>query len=195
MNISLTKESPFAERKSRPTPRTLEDLKKLNPRTAAVILGGALARRKMRDRAKLGLVLILVSGITVFFSTPSEAQRCYTVRNTQGMIVYQSLSPPVDITLPYKDEIELLFPGGYMDVEHVFKACGKFTQKKAPMEPEALQIDVFGDVGVATFVLHSRFEASAGQVEKREKGTLVFFRDFGSWKFVHEHFSAIPAGH
>jgi len=43
---------PNAEGQLRPTPRTLEDLKKLNPRTAAVILGGALARRRAKD-AKL----------------------------------------------------------------------------------------------------------------------------------------------
>lgn len=36
----------------KPTPKTLQDLKTLNPITQAVILGGALARRKAKD-AKL----------------------------------------------------------------------------------------------------------------------------------------------
>ena len=52
MKSTGAKTPPFPEGQSRPTPRTLEDLKSLNPRTAAVILGGALARRKAND-AKL----------------------------------------------------------------------------------------------------------------------------------------------
>ena len=49
MKPSQTNASPFPDGQSRPTPRTFEDLKRLNPRTAAVILGGALARRKTKD--------------------------------------------------------------------------------------------------------------------------------------------------
>ena len=44
--------SPFPEGQSRPTPKTFEDLKKLNPITQAVILGKAIAMHKAKD-AKL----------------------------------------------------------------------------------------------------------------------------------------------
>ena len=47
-----TNASPVAEYRSRPTPMTFEELRKLNPKTQAVILGGAIARRKAKD-AKL----------------------------------------------------------------------------------------------------------------------------------------------
>ena len=58
------------------------------------------------------------------------------------------------------------------------------------MEAESLQINVFGDFGVATFILHSQFRASAGPAERREQGSLVFVRNLGEWKIVHEHFAA-----
>lgn len=57
------------------------------------------------------------------------------------------------------------------------------------MQAEDLKIDRFGDVGIATFILHSRFEASAGQLERKERATLVFVKDHGAWKIAHEHFS------
>ena len=52
MKTSQTKAAPFPEGQSRPTPTTLDDLKKLNPITQAVILGKAIAMHKAKD-AKL----------------------------------------------------------------------------------------------------------------------------------------------
>ena len=52
MKPSQTKAAPFPEGQSRPRPTTLDDLKKLNPITQAVILGKAIAMHKAKD-AKL----------------------------------------------------------------------------------------------------------------------------------------------
>ena len=52
MKLSQTNASPFPEGQSLPAPKTLQDLKKLHPRTQAVILGKAIAMRKAKD-AKL----------------------------------------------------------------------------------------------------------------------------------------------
>ncbi len=57
------------------------------------------------------------------------------------------------------------------------------------MQAEDLKIDLFGDVGIATFILHSHFKASAGLIERKERATLVFVKDHGAWKIAHEHFS------
>ncbi len=57
------------------------------------------------------------------------------------------------------------------------------------MQADELKIDVFGDVGIATFVLNSRFKAGGGPIERQERGTLVFVKDHGAWKIAHEHFS------
>jgi ketosteroid isomerase-like protein len=55
---------------------------------------------------------------------------------------------------------------------------------------ENLKIDVFQNVGVATFILQYSFAIGAETVERDAKGTLVLVNDNGSWKIVHEHFSA-----
>jgi len=55
---------------------------------------------------------------------------------------------------------------------------------------ENLKIDVFQDVGVATFILQYSFEAGTETIAREAKGTLVLVNDRGSWKIVHEHFSA-----
>jgi ketosteroid isomerase-like protein len=59
------------------------------------------------------------------------------------------------------------------------------------MRADDLKIDLFGDVGVATFILNSSFRAGAKTVEKTDRGTLVFVKEHGSWKITHEHFSSI----
>jgi ketosteroid isomerase-like protein len=57
------------------------------------------------------------------------------------------------------------------------------------MQATDLKIDVFGDVGIATFVLNSRFKAGGDPIERQERATLVFVKDHGAWKIAHEHFS------
>ena len=54
---------------------------------------------------------------------------------------------------------------------------------------ENLKIDVFQNVGIATFILQYSFAVGTETVEREAKGTLVLVNDSGSWKIVHEHFS------
>lgn len=61
------------------------------------------------------------------------------------------------------------------------------------MQAEELKADVFGNVAVATFILHSSFKVAADTIEKKERGTLVFVKEQGEWKITHEHFSPIAA--
>ncbi len=58
------------------------------------------------------------------------------------------------------------------------------------MRAEQVQIDVFSDVGIATFLLKYSFKAGTNTVERQAHSTLVFVNDQGSWKIAHEHLSA-----
>ena len=64
------------------------------------------------------------------------------------------------------------------------------------LRTEDLQIDVFHDTAVATFTMvatmggTSSASPTSTPITKRERGTLVFVKHQGSWKIVHEHFSA-----
>lgn len=58
------------------------------------------------------------------------------------------------------------------------------------LRAEDLQIDVFQDSAVATFTMVATIPSGTGAVTKHERGTLVFVKHEGSWKIVHEHFSA-----
>jgi ketosteroid isomerase-like protein len=60
------------------------------------------------------------------------------------------------------------------------------------MRTENLKIDVFGDVGVATFIMHSDFRAGTNTFHQKARGTLIFVNDRGFWKITHEHFSSPP---
>jgi ketosteroid isomerase-like protein len=60
------------------------------------------------------------------------------------------------------------------------------------MRAEALKIDVFGNVGIATFILDFSFESGGRTVRKRDRSTLVFVREGGEWRIAHEHLSSIP---
>jgi ketosteroid isomerase-like protein len=58
------------------------------------------------------------------------------------------------------------------------------------MKTDDLKIDVFGNVGIATFVLDYSFNRTNGTVGRRVLSTLVFVKDHGEWKITHEHLSA-----
>ena len=62
------------------------------------------------------------------------------------------------------------------------------------MRADGLKIDVFGKVGVATFVLNYSFKVGEETVEKQAKTTMVFVKEGGEWKIAHEHLSGIGGG-
>ena len=61
------------------------------------------------------------------------------------------------------------------------------------MQVDLLKIDVFGNVGIATFDLKYGFKAASGRIEKSAHATMVFVKETGAWKIAHEHLSALKA--
>jgi ketosteroid isomerase-like protein len=59
------------------------------------------------------------------------------------------------------------------------------------MRAEALKVDVFGAVGIATFILDYKFEAGGSTVSRRDRTTLVFVKVDEEWKITHEHLSPV----
>jgi ketosteroid isomerase-like protein len=59
------------------------------------------------------------------------------------------------------------------------------------MRAEALKIDVFGPVGIATFILEASFESGGTTVRRKDRSTLVFVKEGVDWKIAHEHSSPI----
>jgi ketosteroid isomerase-like protein len=59
------------------------------------------------------------------------------------------------------------------------------------MRAEDLKIDVFGDVGIATFILDFSFNSGGQAIQRKERTTLVFVKESGTWKIAHEHLSPI----
>lgn len=59
------------------------------------------------------------------------------------------------------------------------------------MQADMLQIEVFGTVGIATFILDYSFDLNGETIHKKDRSTLVFVLDRGEWKIAHEHLSPI----
>jgi ketosteroid isomerase-like protein len=59
------------------------------------------------------------------------------------------------------------------------------------MRADAVKIDIFDNVGIATFILDYSFDVGGEAVQKKERTTLVFVRERGAWKIAHEHLSPI----
>jgi ketosteroid isomerase-like protein len=57
-----------------------------------------------------------------------------------------------------------------------------------------LKVDVFGAVAVATFLM--RYDADTGKekMSGADRSTIVFVKDHGAWKIVHEHHSPYKTG-
>jgi len=63
--------------------------------------------------------------------------------------------------------------------------------KGLKMRADGLKIDIFDNVGIATFILDYSFDSGGEVVRRRERSTLVFVRERGAWKIAHEHLSPI----
>ncbi len=57
----------------------------------------------------------------------------------------------------------------------------------ASYEIRDLKIDVFGDVGIATYYPEVSFIRDGEKIESSGRQTLVFLRADSGWKVVHEH--------
>ena len=54
-------------------------------------------------------------------------------------------------------------------------------------EIKDLKIDVFGDIGIATFYPHVSFEQDGEEKTGSARQTLVFLKTSEGWKIIHEH--------
>ncbi len=68
---------------------------------------------------------------------------------------------------------------------------GLGAAKDLKMRAEALKVDVFDNVGIATFILDYSFDSGGQAVHRRDRSTLVFVKEGGAWKIAHEHLSPI----
>jgi len=68
---------------------------------------------------------------------------------------------------------------------------GLGSSKGLKMRADDLKIDVFGNIGIATFILDYSFDSGVAVVHRKERSTLVFVEDGGAWKITHEHLSPI----
>ena len=59
------------------------------------------------------------------------------------------------------------------------------------MRADGLKIDVFGRVGIATFILDASFDSGGTTVRRKDRSTLVLVKESGDWKITHEHSSPI----
>lgn len=59
------------------------------------------------------------------------------------------------------------------------------------MRADALKIDVFGNVGIATFILDYSFDSGGEIKHAKERTTMIFVKEDGSWRIAHEHSSPI----
>ncbi|HEY4991093.1 MAG TPA: nuclear transport factor 2 family protein [Nakamurella sp.] len=54
-----------------------------------------------------------------------------------------------------------------------------------------LAVNIFGDVGIATFNGHFTGMMNGSPAELRQRATMVFVSAGDGWKLVHEHFSPL----
>jgi ketosteroid isomerase-like protein len=63
-----------------------------------------------------------------------------------------------------------------------FGSISKYRQ-----EVKDLKIDVFGDIGIATYYPHVSFIRNGEKINSSGRQTFVFLKTDNGWKIVHEH--------
>lgn len=58
---------------------------------------------------------------------------------------------------------------------------------------EHLRVDILEPLAIATFVIPYTASFGDDSIETAVRATLVFTRSEGTWKIVHEHFSAVAS--
>jgi ketosteroid isomerase-like protein len=61
------------------------------------------------------------------------------------------------------------------------------------MQAEDLDIEIFDGTAICAFLLDYSFKTATDTIQRKARATLVFAKDHGHWKIVHEHLSAPPA--
>jgi len=69
---------------------------------------------------------------------------------------------------------------------------GLSTANDLHMQADDLNIAVFDNTGISTFILSYSFKAGAVTMQRKVRSTLVFVKDHGGWRIVHEHLSPLP---
>ena len=59
------------------------------------------------------------------------------------------------------------------------------------MHAQQLKIDVFGKVGIATFILDYSYDSRGGAIYRKDRSTIVFVKEGGNWKITHEHLTPV----
>ncbi len=77
------------------------------------------------------------------------------------------------------------------DVEQTIKSETEhfLSIKEANLIIEDLKIDIFDDVGIATFYNNFSFIKNDNRVQGKGRVTLAFLRTEEGWKIIHEHSS------
>jgi ketosteroid isomerase-like protein len=65
------------------------------------------------------------------------------------------------------------------------------TMTNFEYELQDLRVDIIGPVAIATFVIPYEIAFGEESIATAERSTLVFAKDEGKWKIVHEHFSPV----
>jgi len=59
------------------------------------------------------------------------------------------------------------------------------------LQAEFLKIDLFGDVAITTCILDATFTVGDKPIHVKDRTTLIFVKEDGTWKIAHEHISPI----
>ena len=88
-----------------------------------------------------------------------------------------------------------LFKNGAPREDAAANAAGEramFSVLEGPeVDMRELVVNIFGDVGIATFNGHFTGMMNGSPTELRQQATMVFVSSGDEWKLVHEHFSPL----
>lgn len=86
---------------------------------------------------KLKLALVC----TIGFASVNAMAACYTVYDRANHVVYNSPTPPVDMSRPLHETVPVAFPGGSMVFSTTGPDCPRVAAPAAPARPSPLLTD------------------------------------------------------
>ena len=188
---------------------TLKTLEGREPRVSTISVGSAQPHRPAHSDALPGVPILAFAIVLVLFFGCASAP--YPVSAPSASNQVKQRLAEIFHAAETKDLVRLDSYHWYGPHFTKFAGTGRRLDAPAAREGEHkglsalaglklraddLQIDIFDNTAVTTFIMVATIGETnsaslrSDSITKRERGTLVFVQHEGSWKIVHEHFSA-----
>ncbi len=141
----------------------------------------------------IGLMTLLLFSFTIVYDEKKDEQdvrnlvnKIFTIAGQQDMKTVESFHLKSPKFSKWDDQYPDImdYDQNTVNEKEAFSALKNFTFQ-IPIN----KVSIWGKTAIAAFLIHGDATVNGNPLHFSARGTLVFVKEHGQWKIVHEHFS------